>query len=136
MLINIVPCKSTRIVPTWAGFMGSSSSKEVILDRKKQQSAGCSILEAILVFSVDKAGRHHGMWRSTFPANPIIQIGLIPLMSADMVVSGIIRELQLVIPNNFMESEELLYSSNIYNPPEPSHSLTTHFHLITVLCGP
>lgn len=125
----------TRIVPTWAGIMGSSSPKEVILDRKKQQSAGCSILEAILVFSVGKAGPRHGMWRNTFPSSPAIQIGLITLMSTDMVVSGIIRELQPVIPNDFMESEELLYSSNICNPPEPSHSSTTHFHLTTMLCG-
>lgn len=126
----------TRIVPTWAGIMGSSSPKEVILDRKKQQSAGCSILEAILVFSVGKAGPRHGMWHNTFPSSPAIQIGLITLMSTDMVVSGIIiRELQPVIPNDFMESEELLYSSNICNPPEPSHSSTTHFHLTTMLCG-
>lgn len=59
----------------------------------------------------------------------------VPLIEVDTVISGIIRELQLVIPNDFMEAEELLCSSNIHDPPEPSHSLTTYFQLTNVFYG-
>ena len=86
------------------------------------------------VVSPAKAGPCRGMSPSSCPPAQSFRSDSVPLVSADMVVSGIVRELQLVIPNNFMELEELLYSSNICNPLEPC-SLTTHFHITNVVYG-
>ena len=66
-----------------------------------------------------KAGPRHGMPPSTLPPAQPFRLASVPLMSADMAVSGIIRELPLVIVSNCTETEELLHTSNICDPQSP-----------------
>lgn len=69
------------LFPTCAGVVGSNHSKAVeILDRKKQQSASCFRLEAMLFSSLAKAGRRHGTYPNNFSISPAIQIRSVPLM--------------------------------------------------------
>lgn len=68
-----------------------------------------------------------------FPAAQPFRWDSVPLMQADMVIRGIVRGPQLVFLNTFMEKEEPLYSANICDPPERSHSLTIHFPFANVL---
>lgn len=84
----------TRIAPSWAGFAGSSSPKEVRAFASTEGGRGplaaCPRLEGTLVFSWARAGPRRGTWPGPC-RQPATRVGLSSLDASAMVVSGIIR---------------------------------------------